>query len=86
MIKRNLYKKLLQWKNSKNRKPLILRGARQVGKTFLLKLFGKQEYSSVIYLNFEEDPKLINLFTGNLNPTTILENISIYTNKSKRSF
>ena len=86
MIKRNLYKKLLQWKNYKNRKPLILRGARQVGKTFLLKLFGKQEYSSVIYLNFEEDPKLINLFTGNLNPTTILENISIYTNKSKRSF
>jgi uncharacterized protein len=81
MINRDLYQQLILWKNSKNRKPLILRGARQVGKTFLLKSFGKQEYKSVIYLNFEENPKLANLFSEGLNPLVVLDNISIYTNQ-----
>lgn len=82
MINRELYKQLLQWKKSKNRKPLVLTGARQVGKTFLLKLFGKQEYNSVIYLNFEEDRNLKNFFIDNLNPSNIIENISIYINQT----
>ncbi|TAK78271.1 MAG: AAA family ATPase, partial [Gammaproteobacteria bacterium] len=80
-MKRHLYKQLLAWKKTGNRKPLILRGARQVGKTFLLKVFAKQEYTSYLYLNFEEDPKLSNLFADNLKPATILENISIYLNQ-----
>ncbi len=77
-MNRNLYHKLLKWKTSHNRKPLILRGARQVGKTHLLKLFGKQEYASCTYLNFEEDPKLNDFFTEHLSPSAILERLSIY--------
>lgn len=77
-MKRALYNKLLEWKSSSNRKPLILRGARQVGKTHLLKLFGKQEYTTCIYLNFEEDPQLNHFFIKNIAPSIILEHISIY--------
>ena len=53
-MKRLAYSKLLDWKNSNNRKPLILNGARQVGKTWLLKEFGKNEYESVAYINCDE--------------------------------
>lgn len=80
-MNRDLYNQLLKWKTSPNRKPLILRGARQVGKTYLLKLFGKQEYTTCIYLNFEEDPKLNNFFMQRLAPATILEYLSIYLNQ-----
>ncbi len=80
-MKRKLYAKLLAWKTSKNRKPLVLRGARQVGKTHLLKTFGKQEYDNCIYLNFEEDPKLSEFFSGKLKPSIILENLSAYLEK-----
>lgn len=52
---RKLYKKLLQWKESSSRKPLILQGARQVGKTWLMKEFGKCEFASFVYVNFERD-------------------------------
>jgi len=77
-MKRDLYGELLSWKASKSRKPLILRGARQVGKTHLLKKFGKQEYDTCIYLNFEEDPKLAEFFSEALSPSSILEKIGIY--------
>jgi Predicted ATPase (AAA+ superfamily) len=78
-MKRDLYKKLLEWKNSPRRKPLILQGARQVGKTYLLELFGKQEFSNYIYLNFEQDKELKKFFQKSLKPNAILENIRIYT-------
>ena len=77
-MKRTLYKKLLLWKNSRNRKPLLLQGARQVGKTYLVDEFGHNEYSNFIYLNFEQDPDLNTLFTGSLNPQNIIKNISLY--------
>lgn len=79
-MKRDLYSACLNWKKSKTRKPLIIRGARQVGKTYLLKEFGKNEYSNFVYLNFEEDPKLNDLFSNVLKPAIILENIKIYMN------
>jgi predicted AAA+ superfamily ATPase len=50
-MKRNLYLKLLEWKKDPDKKPLIIRGARQVGKTYLLKEFGRREYKNHIYLN-----------------------------------
>ena len=53
-IQRDLYSKLLSWKKSPNRKPLLLQGARQVGKTWLLKDFGEKEFESIAYFNFEE--------------------------------
>jgi predicted AAA+ superfamily ATPase len=50
---RDVYNKLKTWKKSSRRKPLIIRGARQVGKTYLLKKFGKSEYDNLAYFNFE---------------------------------
>ncbi|RLD70166.1 MAG: hypothetical protein DRJ10_20645, partial [Bacteroidetes bacterium] len=61
-MKRILYNNLLKWKSDNNRKPLLLQGARQVGKTYLVNEFGKNEYSVYIYLNFEQEPKLKSLF------------------------
>ena len=53
-MERIAYKKLVDWKNNKDRKPLILNGARQVGKTWLLKEFGSREYENVAYINCDE--------------------------------
>ncbi len=62
-MKRELFEKLIKWKNSPGRKPLIIRGARQVGKTWLMKEFGRTNYDQTIYLNFEKNKRLGNLFT-----------------------
>lgn len=83
-MKRDIYSRLLEWKGSSRRKPLLLKGARQTGKTYILKEFGKKEYENLLYLNFEEDPKLEGFFTENLKPTTILENLSIHMGKKIR--
>lgn len=77
-MKRNLYLELVAWKTSKKRKPLVLRGGRQVGKTHLLKKFGKHEYQTCIYLNFEKDRNLAGFFEGKLIPSTIIMNLSVY--------
>ncbi len=84
-MKRTLYKNFLLWKNSSNRKPLLLQGARQVGKTYLVNEFGNNEYSNFIYLNFEQDPDLRTLFSGNLNPQNIINNIGLYISKKINS-
>lgn len=81
-MQRALYKQLLAWKVDPKRKPLILQGARQVGKTYLLKQFGKAEYQYVIYLNFEFDPRLGQFFADRLDPKQIIENLSIYIGQS----
>jgi predicted AAA+ superfamily ATPase len=62
-MKRLAYEKLVEWKNSKNRKPLILNGARQVGKTWLLQEFGSREYESVAYINCDEVSDMKEAFT-----------------------
>ncbi len=77
-MKRDVYDRLLDWKSSPRRKPLLLRGARQVGKTWLLKRFGEQEYAETVYLNFEEDPRLGGLFAGALSPANVLRNVGLY--------
>jgi len=64
--------RLVEWKNSKKRKPLIIRGARQVGKTWLMKEFAKTEYKESIYVNFEFDEDMKTLFETDLNPERIL--------------
>ena len=61
-MKRLLHKALAEWKHDKHRKPLILRGARQVGKTYLLKEFGATAFDKFVYINFEEDERLAQLF------------------------
>jgi hypothetical protein len=77
-MKRSAYKELINWKNNAKRKPLVLQGARQVGKTYLVNEFGKQEYKRHYYLNFEQDHKLSSLFDSSLNPENIIDNISLY--------
>ena len=76
-IERDLYRDLLKWKAKKVQKPLLLQGARQVGKTWLLKQFGKKEYESVAYFNFDEQPELKQFFELSKNPKRIIDNLSI---------
>ena len=77
-MKRNLKRNLIEWKNSEVRKPLLLQGARQVGKTYLVHDFGKSEYDNYVYLNFEKDIELRSFFQGNLNPEFIINNLNLY--------
>lgn len=72
---------LREWKNKKNRKPLIIEGARQVGKTWLMKEFGKQEYTNTVYINFDSNSRMAELFSADLDITRILRGIEIYTGK-----
>lgn len=80
-IKRSLYLKLLEWKENPYKKPLILKGARQVGKTYLLKNFGETQYGDVAYFNFELQPKLKEFFEPDLHPQRILNVLSLYREK-----
>ena len=81
-MERNLYQKLVEWKHKPSRKPLLLKGARQVGKTWLLTDFGNKEFSQTHTLNFERDPDACTLFEGSLSPNTILRNLELYLNRS----
>lgn len=76
-MQRDIYSKLIQWKSDKYRKPLILRGARQVGKTYILNEFAK-EYANSIYINFEKMPNVCSIFAGDLEPTSIISKLQIY--------
>ncbi|MBP3201585.1 MAG: ATP-binding protein [Lachnospiraceae bacterium] len=79
-MKRKIYQKLLEWKNSSQRKPLVLMGARQVGKTYLVNLFGKNEYQSIVYCLLEGNEILQNCFDI-LNTNIIIDKISTVTKK-----
>lgn len=68
---------LLKWKDSKNRMPLVIRGARQVGKTWLMKEFGKKYYEKCAYINFDDNERMESLFSGNLDIQRIIHGLSI---------
>ncbi|MBU1427565.1 AAA family ATPase, partial [bacterium] len=70
---RNLLENLKEWKDKKGRPPLILKGARQVGKTWLLIEFGKTCFEDVLYINFENMPNLNELFEGSIEPQRIID-------------
>ena len=72
-IQRFLIKDLIEWKNKKNRQPLILKGARQVGKTWLLNEFGRVAFDDVLYINFENAPGLKESFDGDISPKRIID-------------
>lgn len=80
-MNRYLINEMIAWKDSKNRKPLIIQGARQVGKTWLMKEFGKQEFEHTIYLNFESSSRLRDLFAVDFNIERIIAVIEIETNQ-----
>lgn len=77
-MKRKLYNSLKEWKLDPDRKPLVLEGARQVGKTWLLKEFGRNEYDNMIYVNFHDDVDMQKLFQHDLNVKRILEALQAY--------
>ncbi len=81
-MQRFILKKLIEWKESKYRKPLILKGARQVGKTYILKQFGKENYEGVAYFNFDHDEDLYNLFQNTKDPKRILEQLAFIYGKA----
>ena len=66
MLKRKIENELLDWKNTDNKKPLIIKGCRQCGKTFIVKEFAKKKYENVIYINFIESPEYASVFEGSL--------------------
>ena len=78
---RNALRKLEMWKESSDRKPLILKGARQVGKTWLMKTFGEMHYENVAYFNFDEEESLKTIFDTNKNPERIIELLSMIIGK-----
>ena len=72
-MKRNALQKLINWKSDPERKPCILKGARQVGKTWLMEEFGRNYYDSYAYFNFDEEDELASIFEANKNPHRIVE-------------
>jgi uncharacterized protein len=80
-MNRTLINNLIEWKNSLNRKPLILQGARQTGKTWLMNEFGKQEFKQVAYLNFESSERLKNMFVADFDIDRLIAVIEIETNQ-----
>ncbi|MDZ4667546.1 MAG: DUF4143 domain-containing protein [bacterium] len=76
-MKREAYQKLVEWKSKSNRKPLILQGARQVGKTWLTKEFGKNEFEQIAYFNFESNLTIHGAFQNGFNPIKIIEVLGI---------
>jgi len=81
-MERKIEKHLLGWKNSDRRKPLLLQGARQVGKTWSLLEFGKKYYKNLVYLNFESNPELHQIFERDLHPARILNELSAYSGQT----
>ena len=75
-MEREILHHLIQWKNKLVRKPLIIKGARQVGKTYILKQFGEREFHQFHYFNFEKEPKIANAFLADLDPKRIIQDLS----------
>lgn len=71
-------KKLFEWKQNKYRKPLIIEGARQVGKTWLMKEFGKQAYENTVYVNFDSNSRMAELFSNDLDTERLVAGLEIY--------
>ena len=76
-MQRNLMENLIAWKTQPNRKPLILRGARQVGKTWLMREFGKIHFARSAYINFDNNPRMSNLFAGELTIPRLISALQI---------
>ena len=70
--------KLLKWKQSKRRKPLIIEGARQVGKTWLMKEFGRQAYKDTVYINFDSNSRMAELFAPDLDTERLIMGLELY--------
>lgn len=82
MLKRKIEQRLIAWKNTPNKKPLIIKGCRQCGKTFSVLEFAKRNYTHVVYLNFFENPDYTSVFSGSLEIDNIIMMLSALLGKS----
>lgn len=80
-MERNLLNKLLEWKEMPNRKPLIIRGARQTGKTWLMREFGNKAFKKMVYVNFENEPRFRDLFIKDYNTARIISMLELHLNE-----
>lgn len=79
-MKRDIQKELLHWKKQVDRMPILLRGARQVGKSYVVEQFGQDHFENTVIVNFELQPELISCFET-LQPTEILQKLSLSTHQ-----
>lgn len=77
MLQRNIEKKLYEWKSREKRLPLVVKGARQVGKTFIINKFGRENYKNYVYINFEQHPEYKSVFEENLDIDVIIMKLNI---------
>ena len=80
-MQRKAMQELIKWKNKENRKPLLLYGARQVGKTYLIKEFGKEYFKNTIYVNFESNKMVSDMINDNIEPVNIIKNLELAFNQ-----
>ena len=78
---RTAIEKLIKWKASPRRKPLIIEGARQVGKTWLMKEFGKQAYVDTVYINFDSNSRMAELFASDLDTDRLILGLELYSGR-----
>ena len=78
-MKRKITDALIAWKNNKNRKPLIVNGARQIGKTYIINEFGNAHFSNMVYINLETNPAIREIFEGNIEPSQIVQSLESHT-------
>lgn len=83
MLKRKIYQTLSDWKNNKHNECLLIKGARQVGKSFIIREFGQKNYKSFIELNFYQHPEYISIFDGDLTPDEIYKRISLQLSRAR---
>ncbi|HWT75348.1 MAG TPA: ATP-binding protein [Mobilitalea sp.] len=84
-MKRNIEEQLLKWKNKSRRKPLIVYGARQIGKTYSVKEFGKKYFEHIIYINFEANQKIVKDFEEDISPSFLIHRMEIFFNQKINS-
>ena len=77
MLERKIMDKLLEWKNKKEMMCLVIKGARQVGKTFIIDKFARENYKNYVYINFIEKPSYKDIFEGDLDVETIIKQITV---------
>ena len=82
MLKRKAYDRLIQWKNSNEKKALCITGARQIGKTTLIREFARENYENFVEINFITEPGASEIFSGSLNADSIITNLTAYTRKA----
>jgi len=78
-MKRKIINALIAWKNSEDRKPLLVNGARQVGKTYIINEFGNAEFSGLVYINLETNPAIRAIFEGNIEPAYLIQRLESHT-------